>query len=267
MKSFWKFVLLIIAIFFLLGLITINAAAQDEQDNLPDDATARKIFYTYNAPSNSPVKSKGKPIQKNNLPNTTKQGSKGKSQNSSSKRKKPLPGAQVKIELERNGVTQFVPPNTVFYSGDKVRFYFKVNFPAYVAVINQGSSGKVSLLFPCSGQKNLIQPQTSFKIPTGNFSFKFDENAGEENLTFVMSSSTISIVDQAIAEGADVCSQKLANNYQAKFDELNTNSVGEGRDIVLAEDEDNDGTKAAYFLTSLEKLKKTIGLKFRLIHK
>ena len=69
------------------------------------------------------------------------------------------------MELDRDGRARFVSTKTVFRAGDKVRFHFAMNFPGYVVIINQGSSGKRSLLFPYKGVSNHIGRTADFTVP------------------------------------------------------------------------------------------------------
>lgn len=107
---------------------------------------------------------------------------------------KAQPGAKLTLILKRDGKTRRVPLNTVFQSGDRVAFQFETNFAAYVAVMTKGSSGKRKLLFPYSGAKDRINPNETFRIPTGENWFVFDNTPGREELVFVMSSKPIAEV-------------------------------------------------------------------------
>ena len=101
------------------------------------------------------------------------------------------PGARVRVELDRDGRARFVSTRTVFHAGDKVRFHFAMNFPGYVVVINQGSSGKRSLLFPYKGVSNHIGRTADYTVPQGEGWFEFDDTPGTEQLTFIMSKREI----------------------------------------------------------------------------
>lgn len=106
------------------------------------------------------------------------------------------PGAKVRVELQRNGRVQFVSPKTVFQAGDKVRFHFSMNFNGYVVILNEGSSGKRSLLFPYEGVSNRVGMTKDFTVPQGNDWFEFDNTAGEERVTFIMSKREIQEIVQ-----------------------------------------------------------------------
>ena len=78
---------------------------------------------------------------------------------------KGQPGAKISLELLRNGQRSFVPLNTSFYAGDKVKLHFEVNFAAYVTIYNAGTSGQIKKLYPA--QSNYASPplQTSTPCP------------------------------------------------------------------------------------------------------
>src|SRR3954469_24321189 len=106
------------------------------------------------------------------------------------------PGARVRVELDRGGRARWVSTRTVFRAGDKVRFHFAMNFPGYVVIINEGSSGKRSLLFPYKGVNNHIGRTADYTVPQGEGWFEFDETPGTERLTFIMSKREIQEVTQ-----------------------------------------------------------------------
>ena len=200
------------------------------------------------------------------------------------------PGARVRVELDRDGRARFVSTKTVFHAGDRVRFHFAMNFPGYVAIINQGSSGKRDLLFPYKGVSNHIGRTADYTVPQGEGWFEFDETPGTEQLTFVMSKREIQEVtqfttvaahttppvgppanhppvDHPVSETAPANPPFPATPPTAQTEEqeilaaLNSRSLSRGRDLKMVE-ENNDG----YVLTTDEALEKPVGLKLTLTH-
>ena len=112
------------------------------------------------------------------------------------------PGVRIRVELDRDGRARWVSSKTVFRAGDKVRFHFAMNFPGYVAIINQGSSGKRALLFPYPGVSNHIGRTADYTVPQGEGWFEFDDTPGKEQLTFVMSKREIAEVTQVTGGGS-----------------------------------------------------------------
>ena len=128
-----------------------------------------------------------------NKPNTT---SASKPANTSNSLTKPAgrPGMKLRIELNRDGQTSFVPANTQFRSGDKIKFHFRLNFPGYIAVVNIGTSGKSSILSYSRYDGN---SRSEYVIPKGNASIAFDNRPGVEKVGFFISSKPIGEVQGA----------------------------------------------------------------------
>ena len=109
-----------------------------------------------------------------------------------------------------------VTPGSVFHSGDHIRLSFLANEPGYFYVIQQGSTGSWSPIFPPSNaglDANKIlagQPQV---VPSGSRAFQFDQNPGNEKLYIILSRTPIADIDRAIKNlktGAPVQPEKPA---------------------------------------------------------
>ena len=108
----------------------------------------------------------------------------------SADRAKGRPGARVRIELLRDGVRRFARRDEEFRSGDKVKLHFEVNFPAYVEIYNEGSSGDFQCLFPFSGAAQRVNPTSDYVVPgKATQWFEFDETPGVEKLIFIFSAA------------------------------------------------------------------------------
>jgi hypothetical protein len=94
-----------------------------------------------------------------------------------------------------------VTPGTLFHSGDHIRLSFLANEPGYFYVIQQGSSGAWSPIFPppnAGPDANKIvagQPQL---VPSGTRAFAFDQNPGDEKLYVILSRTPIADIDHVI---------------------------------------------------------------------
>ncbi|HEY4363234.1 MAG TPA: DUF4384 domain-containing protein [Bryobacteraceae bacterium] len=94
--------------------------------------------------------------------------------------------------LKRGADNQFseVAADTMFKSGDRVRFQVKTNTTGYLYIVMQGSSGTWKLLFPAqevAGGSNLVQPGELRTVPPGDRGqFVFDDQAGTEKLFVVL---------------------------------------------------------------------------------
>jgi hypothetical protein len=99
-----------------------------------------------------------------------------------------LPG--MKIWLERqigcDGQFSLVAPTSVFKSGDCLRAKFRINFDGYLTIINLGTSGKNTVIFPLDDENNRIYPKTENYLPD-NQGWEFDDQTGNEQLIFIIS--------------------------------------------------------------------------------
>ena len=118
--------------------------------------------------------------------------------NDSSKGK---PGAKVRILLKRgNERERFVSPNETFYAGDKIKLAFDVNFSGHVALLNVGSSGRITMLYPYPGADSAIEPSRKEQLIPANPTdwITFDNKPGTEQITVAFSTNPIGSVQQVI---------------------------------------------------------------------
>lgn len=110
-------------------------------------------------------------------------------------------GAKVRILLKRGTEAErYVAPTETFFSGDKIKLAFDINFSGYLALLNVGSSGKVGLLFPYVGADSKIEKNEKEQlIPSRpNDWIKFDNQAGTEQITIIFSTNPIPQVQQVM---------------------------------------------------------------------
>jgi Domain of unknown function (DUF4384) len=94
-----------------------------------------------------------------------------------------------------------VTPGTVFHSGDHIRLSFLANQPGYFYVIQQGSSGTWSPIYPprnASAESTRIEAGKLQIVPAGAHSFQFDQQQGVEKLYVILSRTPIDDIDRAI---------------------------------------------------------------------
>jgi len=174
------------------------------------------------------------------------------------KKRRGRPGAKVRVELQRNGVTKFVPVSTTFQAGDRVKFHFAVNFPAHVSVLNLGSSGRFSLLFPYQGAPEVVGITQNFTVPHRNdLWFEFDNKPGTERLTFVFSSAPL------ISSGGSDSTTIAGSDQQSALDDLNSRALGNSKDLNLVQVSSEEG----YLLCDEERLRKPVGFQITLRHR
>jgi hypothetical protein len=95
-----------------------------------------------------------------------------------------------------------VSPSTTFHNGDHLRLSVMANQPGFLYVIQQGSSGTWSPIFPnpaaTSGNSNEIEQGHVYQVPSGKSFFRFDQHPGKEKLFLVLSRQRISDLDSTI---------------------------------------------------------------------
>jgi len=94
-----------------------------------------------------------------------------------------------------------VSPGATFHSGDHIRLGLLANSPGYIYVIQQGSSGAWSPIFPRPGSAedaNKIAAGQMQMVPGGTRAFAFDQNPGDEKLYVILSRNPIADIDHAI---------------------------------------------------------------------
>jgi len=98
---------------------------------------------------------------------------------------------KIKIALERmnQGAWSTVDPGLVLEHGDRVRFRFESNFRGYLYVVNLGSSGSYSTLFPSekTGRQNAIRAGEMRQVPSGDLDFRITGPAGQETVYWILS--------------------------------------------------------------------------------
>ncbi len=163
--------------------------------------------------------------------------------------------------LKRGADNQFaeVAADTMFKTGDRVRFQVKTNTTGYLYIVMQGSSGSWKLLFPSSevaGGSNLVQPGEMRTVPSGDRGqFVFDEQAGTEKLFVVLTRQPEPDLDKLIyamggpQKAADADHVMLAGNPVGDDVVNRLRHEMASRDLVF-ETSDQDPTgkpeKAAY---------------------
>lgn len=92
--------------------------------------------------------------------------------------------------LGADGQTRRVTADRIFRSGDRIRLHVQSNRNGFLYMINLGSTGRSTVLFPNAATAvggNAIQPGMSYPVPHNGF-FRFDDNPGEEVVVIMLSS-------------------------------------------------------------------------------
>lgn len=92
-----------------------------------------------------------------------------------------------------------VASGSIFHSGDHIRLSLLANESGYLYVIEQGSSGAWSPIFPPPGAvANKITAGQLQTVPGGERAFAFDQHPGDEKLYVILSRTPIEDIDRAI---------------------------------------------------------------------
>ena len=94
------------------------------------------------------------------------------------------------LKINPDGSTLEVPTDTVFHSGERIRFSIEPNASGYLYIVNQGSSGTWKPMFPSpeiEDGNNKVTGFHSHTLPAAPKVLTFDTTAGTENLFIVLS--------------------------------------------------------------------------------
>ena len=128
--------------------------------------------------------------------------------------------------------TDVDPASAVFKAGDRVRLAFESNIDGYLYVVQEGSSGRWSVMFPhpeSNGGRNTIRRGAEYVVPPDGW-FEFDATVGTELLFVVLSKEPLSELPGFAKPGAEPA------RLNASVVESVQNSI-RSRDLTFARDE------------------------------
>lgn len=180
------------------------------------------------------------------------------------------PGAKVAIELNRGGKTSMVSPDYEFKSGDRIRLVLDINFKGYAALINEGTTGKKTLLYPYKGVSSEVFPSNALKIPNTDW-IKFDNNKGVEKLIVIFSAKPIPELAQMFETPATAPTSTggMANADEQSqiLAELNSRSLDRGKKLKNSRDLSIEpSSDGSYVVTNDAQLNDVIGFELSLKH-
>lgn len=129
-----------------------------------------------------------------------------------------------------------VPLDGEFVAGQSVRFGVETNAKGFVYIVQRGSSGRQTLLFPhpeINGGANAIRRGSELVVP-GSAWFTFDEKPGVEEIAIIFSRKKADIIPflvQAVGAGA-APPQAAAGSIEAEV--LSAMQGGGQRDLVMS---------------------------------
>ena len=161
-------------------------------------------------------------------------------------------GAKVSVRLKRgNQPERIVSVKETFYSGDKIKLVFDINFSGYVAILNIGTTGSKNLLFPYLDTNrrmvsHRITPNAGTQLPRGNAWINFDSNSGQEQVMVMFSKKSI-FEEQAVGNnsvGGNSSSGGIASQSEreAILAELNSKNLITRKSKDLYTQTESDGT-------------------------
>lgn len=88
----------------------------------------------------------------------------------------------IQVEMRNDGEWKTVDPATIFESGVQVRFRVKTNFAGYIYVMNLGTSGAYTLLFPReeTGSQNRVEAGREYVVPATSGAFRITGPPGQD---------------------------------------------------------------------------------------
>jgi hypothetical protein len=104
---------------------------------------------------------------------------------------------RIEITLERleGADWHVVDPGLVFNSGDRVRFRLRANFDGHLYVMNQGTTGQYTLLFPRAetGRENEIKAGKEYLVPAVQALFRIAGPPGYDIVYWLVSPVTLGL--------------------------------------------------------------------------
>ena len=109
-----------------------------------------------------------------------------------------------------------VDPARIFYSGEQIRLQIESNVDGYLYVLQKGSSGHDSVLFPhpeVNGGDNQVERGILYSVPAARW-FTFNDVPGDEHLTIVASRAPLESVPRSTPERSPEPVSIIAVNHE-----------------------------------------------------
>lgn len=98
---------------------------------------------------------------------------------------------------------QQVAPDRIFQTGDRIQIQVESNEDGYLYILQRGTSGLWSVLFPSKeihGGKNRVTAMEAVRIPSGRAFFTFSGNPGTEKIYIVLSRKPVADAEEMILD-------------------------------------------------------------------
>jgi serine/threonine protein kinase len=167
------------------------------------------------------------------------------------------------IQQVADGGESDVDPGKTFRSGDRVRFAFESNIDGFLYVVQQGSSGNWTVLFPnpdINGGRNQIKKGEQYNVPDEAW-FTFDNNPGTENVFVFLSKEAVSVLP-----GFNRPVTRMESVRSAVVDDLQRSI--RSRDLIFERERPAAGAKPSQstFVVNREEVGKAVSAVIQLVH-
>jgi predicted Ser/Thr protein kinase len=159
-----------------------------------------------------------------------------------------------------------VTPDTIFHTGDKVRFLFESNIDGYLYVVQEGSSGKWDMLFPSpqiNGGANAVRKGQKYTIPSQGW-FAFRDPPGAERAFVFLSKEPLNSLPgfKEPVTRNEAVGQGVVDDLRSKI---------KSRDLVFEKDSPvASGTPGqknqSMFVANRDELGKSVSATIQLVH-
>ena len=136
-------------------------------------------------------------------------------------------GIKVRVQIASAEDCHEVDPSSVFHTGDRIRLLVEPNIDGYLYILQTGSSGKESMLFPhpdINDGQNEVMRGRLYSVPSSG-SFTFRDPAGQEVLKVILSRTPLQSLPADAPSG---------NNVQLAMNSVNNELAARvrSRDLV-----------------------------------
>lgn len=153
------------------------------------------------------------------------------------------------LKQVRDNQVEEVDPDAIFHSGDRIRLRIESNDSGYLYVVQHGSSGRWTLLFPSEetpGGRNTIEKGDRHELPPGDVWFAFDKNPGIEKIFLVLSRKPQPDLEKLIPSSGP---GKPASSLESATGKLRSQIAA--RDLVFENtSKGSSGEKAVYVVNT-----------------
>jgi hypothetical protein len=131
----------------------------------------------------------------------------------------------VGAQLAKEGDSKPVPleTHTALNSGDRIKFFWEPQAPAFFYLFHLGSDGNLSLLFPTDQKQSQAPAGQQVYVPEGSLWFELDATSGTEKFFFLASKSRLSQLESLYARNTTLTDRaEIQSSAQTILDEISS---------------------------------------------